>query len=355
MVSNKNVLLDKRTDNLFEKIAELIEQVRTKVVTAVNTAEVYTKYCIGQFIVENEQEGQERATYGKAILKELSTKLTNRFGSGWSVENLTLFRKFYLIYSPNSERKIVNSVYDFQKDFYLSWSHYLVLIRIKDANARSFYEIEAAQQHWSVRQLQRQYNASLYERVALSRNKEEVMRLASEGQTIEKPADIIKNPLTLEFLGLKPDESYSESKLESAIINRIKDFLLEMGKGFLFEARQKRFTFDEEFFYVDLVLYNRLLQCYCLIDFKVDKLTHQDLGQMQMYVNYFNRFVKQDFEKPTIGILICREKKDALVELTLPKEANIYATEYQLYLPNKQLLENKLKEWIKEYENEQNF
>lgn len=355
MVSNKNVSLDKRTNNLFEKIAELIEQIRTKVVTAVNTAEVYTKYCIGQFIVENEQEGQERATYGKAILKELSAKLTDRFGSGWSVENLTLFRKFYLIYSLSSERKIVNSVYDFQKDFCLSWSHYLVLIRIKDANARSFYEIEAAQQHWSVRQLQRQYNASLYERVALSRNKEEVMRLASEGQTIEKPADIIKNPLTLEFLGLKPDETYSESKLESAIINRIKDFLLEMGKGFLFEARQKRFTFDEEFFYVDLVLYNRLLQCYCLIDFKVDKLTHQDLGQMQMYVNYFNRFVKQDFEKPTIGILICREKKDALVELTLPKEANIYATEYQLYLPNKQLLENKLKEWIKEYENEQNF
>ena len=355
MVSNKNVSLDKQTNNLFEKIAELIEQVRTKVVTAVNTAEVYTKYCIGQFIVENEQEGQERATYGKAILKELSAKLTDRFGSGWSVENLTLFRKFYLIYSLTSERKIVNSVYDFQNEFRLSWSHYLVLIRIKDLDARSFYEIEAAQQHWSVRQLQRQYNASLYERVALSRNKEEVMRLASEGQTIEKPTDIIKNPLTLEFLGLKPDETYSESKLESAIINRIKDFLLEMGKGFLFEARQKRFTFDEEFFYVDLVLYNRLLQCYCLIDFKVDKLTHQDLGQMQMYVNYFNRFVKQDFEKPTIGILICREKKDALVELTLPKEANIYATEYQLYLPNKQLLENKLKEWIKEYENEQDF
>ncbi|WP_455150902.1 PDDEXK nuclease domain-containing protein [Capnocytophaga sp.] len=345
-------LFNKGTNELFTKICKLIEQVRTKIVTTINTAEVYTKYQIGYFIVENEQEGQKRATYGKAILKELSENLTNKFGNGWSVENLTLFRKFYLTYSNyfNNKRKIVNSVYDFQNEFRLSWSHYLVLIRIKDLDARSFYEIEAIQQNWSVRQLQRQYNSSLYERLALSRNKEDVIRLALEGQTIEKPTDVIKNPLTLEFLGLKADESYTESKLEGAIINRIKDFLLEMGKGFLFEARQKRFTFEEEFFYVDLVLYNRLLQCYCLIDFKVDKLTHQDLGQMQMYVNYFDRFIKQDFEKPTIGILICKEKKDALVELTLPKEANIYATEYQLYLPNKQLLKNKLKEWIKEYE-----
>lgn len=223
-------------------------------------------------------------------------------------------------------------------------------MRIKDVNARSFYEIECVQQNWSVRQLQRQYNSSLYERLALSHNKNEVMRLAVEGQTIEKPLDVIKNPLTLEFLGLKPDESYSETKLEGAIISRMKDFLLEMGKGFLFEARQKRFTFDEEFFYVDLVLYNRLLQCYCLLDFKIDRLTHQDLGQMQMYVNYFDRYVKQDFEKPTIGILICREKKDALVELTLPQDANIYATEYNLYLPDKRLLQAKLKEWIEEYE-----
>ena len=321
----------------------------------------------------------ERAAYGKAVLKDLSLKLTKRFGNGWSVENLTLFRKFYLTYSShsNGETKIVNSVceigevekgkpclsnstivrsaIDTTPSFRLSWSHYLVLMRIKDEKARSFYEIECTQQNWSVRQLQRQYNSSLYERLALSRNKAEVIRLATEGQTIEKSADVIKNPLSLEFLGLKPDESYSESKLEGAIISRMKDFLLEMGKGFLFEARQKRFTFEEEFFYVDLVLYNRLLQCYCLIDFKIDKLTHQDLGQMQMYVNYFDRYVKQAFEKPTIGILICREKKDALVELTLPKNANIYATEYQLYLPDKQLLESKLKEWIDEYEEDDNI
>jgi len=198
--------------------------------------------------------------------------------------------------------------------------------------------------------LQRQYSSSLYERLALSRNKDEVMRLSHEGQTINKPDDIIKNPLTLEFLGLKPDASYSETKLENAIIDKMQHFLLELGKGFLFEARQKRFTFDEENFYVDLVFYNRLLQCYVLIDLKVGKLTHQDLGQMQMYVNYYDRYVKQDFEKPTVGILLCKEKKDALVELTLPKDSNIYAQQYALYLPDKKLLQNKLQEWLEEQE-----
>ena len=198
--------------------------------------------------------------------------------------------------------------------------------------------------------MSRQVGSSLYERLALSRDKEAVMRLAQEGQTIEKPVDIIKNPITLEFLGLKPDVSYTESKLENAIINKMQQFLLELGKGFLFEARQKRFTFDEQHFYVDLVFYNRLLQCYVLVDLKTDKLTHQDLGQMQMYVNYYDRYVKQDFEKPTIGILLCESKNDALVELTLPKEANIYASAYQLYLPDKYLLQSKLRQWIDEFQ-----
>lgn len=177
-----------------------------------------------------------------------------------------------------------------------------------------------------------------------------MIRLAREGQTVEKPTDIIKDPITLEFLGLKPDVSYTETKLENAIINKMQQFLLELGKGFLFEARQKRFTFDEQHFYVDLVFYNRLLQCYVLVDLKTDKLTHQDLGQMQMYVNYYDRYVKQDFEKPTIGILLCESKNDALVELTLPKEANIYASAYQLYLPDKLLLKSKLKQWIDEFQ-----
>ncbi len=223
-------------------------------------------------------------------------------------------------------------------------------MRVENSDARSFYEIECTQQQWSKRQLSRQVGSCLYERLALSRNKEEVMLLAKEGQTIGKPSDIIKNPITVEFLGLKPDAAYSESKLENAIINKMQQFLLELGKGFLFEARQKRFTFDEQHFFVDLVFYNRLLQCYVLIDLKIDKLTHQDLGQMQMYVNYYDRYVKQDFEKPTIGILLCKEKNDVLVELTLPKDANIYASAYQLYLSNKALLQAKVKEWIEVFE-----
>ena len=215
---------------------------------------------------------------------------------------------------------------------------------------RSFYEIETAKSGWGVRTLQRQYNSSLYERLALSRDKESVLRLATEGNVITKPGDIIKQPTVLEFLGMEEKAKYSETDLETALINKLQKFLLELGKGYLFEARQKRFTYDEDNFYVDLVFYNRLLRCYVLIDLKVDKLTHQDIGQMQMYVNYYDRYEKLEDENPTIGILLCKEKNDALVEITLPKDANIYASEYKLYLPDKKLLQQKLKEWIEEEE-----
>lgn len=365
----------KRAEALFERISVLIEQGRQRVATAVNIAEVYTKYAIGQYIVEDEQQGEYRAQYGKQVLKNLSERLANRFGSGWSYETLAACKKFFLVYSDsvttgykiqgkkayqrfanavnadtsqNSQEEKCNQRLQNPK-FSLSWSHYLILMRIDNPDARSFYEIECTLQQWSKRQRSRQVGSSLYERLALSRNKDEVMRLAREGQTIEKPSDIIKNPLTLEFLGLKPEATYTESKLENAIIGKMQQFLLELGKGFLFEARQKRFTFDERNFYVDLVFYNRLLQCYVLIDLKTGDLTHQDLGQMQMYVNYYDRHVKQDFEKPTIGILLCQEKSDALVELTLPKDSNIYASQYSLYLPDKALLQQKLKEWIDEF------
>ncbi len=356
--------------DIAERIERLITDARAHVARSVNIAEVITKYEIGRIIVEVVQEGEERATYGKQLLQGVSDLLTERLGDGWSVETLKRCRKFFIIYSvkgigttaltESSDSNLVNTVDQIQittitsantpdsYPFTLSWSHYLVLMRIKSDAERSFYEIECQKQNWSVRQLQRQYNSSLYERLALSRDKDAVMRLAKEGQTISKPDDILKNPLTLEFLGLKPEAVYSESKLENAIIDKMQQFLLELGKGFLFEARQKRFTFDEENFYVDLVFYNRLLQCYVLIDLKVGKLSHQDLGQMQMYVNYYDRHVKEDFEKPTIGILLCKEKKDALVELTLPKDANIYAQQYALYLPDKRTLQAKLKEWIDE-------
>ena len=363
----------KREDALFEHISKLIDEAHKHVKTTVNTAMVYTYYGVGKYIVEDEQQGEKRAIYGKAVLKNLSMRLTDKYGKGWSVATLKNAKKFYNVYSEKT-----NSVYSIDnkkakhclanskcetaslnvnKDentpissFMLSWSHYLILMRIENNDERNFYEIECHQQNWSFRELQRQYASSLYERLALSRNKDEVMRLANEGQTVDKPSDIIKNPITLEFLGLKPDTVYTESKLEDAIISKMQQFLLELGKGFLFESRQKRFTFEEQHFFVDLVFYNRLLQCYVLIDLKIDKLTHQDLGQMQMYVNYYDRYVKQDFEKPTIGILLCKEKNDALVELTLPKDANIYASAYQLYLPDKALLQAKVKEWIEEFE-----
>ena len=232
--------------------------------------------------------------------------------------------------------------------FSLGWSHYVTLLTIDRAEERAFYEIEAAQNQWSVRELKRQIASSLYERLALSRDKAEVRRLSREGQVVEKASDLVKDPLVLEFLGLEDRPAYSETELETAIIDRLQHFLLELGKGFLFEARQKRFTFDNSHFFVDLVFYNRLLRCYVLIDLKRGELTHQDLGQMQMYVNYFDRHVKTDAELPTVGIVLCGSKNDAVVELTLPRDASIYASQYQLYLPSKQELKAQLESVQKE-------
>ncbi len=339
----------KNEDELFSQISKLIDDARSHVQTAVNTVMVYTYFGVGSYIVNFEQKGNSRAEYGKQTIKKLSEKLNVKYGKGWSIETLKKARKFYEVYS---QAKKVYTVDPIKLNFNLSWNHYQILMRIENQEERQFYEIECVAQNWGVRQLQRQYNSSLYERLALSKDKKEVMRLANEGQVVEKSKDILKDPLTLEFLGLSEEAAYSENHLETAIINKLQKFLLELGKGFLFEARQKRFTFDEDNYFVDLVFYNRLLQCYVLIDLKIDKLTHQDLGQMQMYVNYFDRHVKQDFEKPTIGILLCKEKNDALVELTLPEDANIYAQKYELYLPDKKVLQEKLKEWIEESEGE---
>ena len=231
------------------------------------------------------------------------------------------------------------------KQFTLSWSHYVFLMNVENRDERKFYEIESKENQWSLSELKRQFNSGIYERLAISRDKEGVRVLAREGQIIEKPEDVLKNPVVLEFLGLDEKSHYSESDLESAIIDKLETFLLELGKGFLFEARQKRFTVDADNFYVDLVFYNRILRCYVLIDLKIGKLTHENLGQMQMYVNYFNRDVKLYEENPTIGIILCKTKNDALVRLTLPETANIYASRYQLYLPSKEELREKLIEW----------
>lgn len=333
--------------NLYEQIAEVIDKARQHIATIVNLTMVHTYFEIGRMIVQDEQQGQIKAAYGKKVLKNLSLRLVAQFGNGFSERNLEQMRQFYLVYSIPQTVSAELSKHDFR----LSWSHYLFLMRIAKVEERRFYEIEAAANQWSLRQLKREYHSSLYERLATSRDKEAVLRLAHEGQTIERPQDILKNPLTLEFLGMEDKSIYSESDLENAIIDKLQQFLLELGKGFLFEARQKRFTFNEKHYKVDLVFYNRLLQCYVLLDLKTDELAHQDLGQMQMYVNYYDRYVKCAFEKPTIGILLCKEKNDAIVELTLPPNANIYAAEYSLYLPDKQVLQQKMEAWIRDAEN----
>lgn len=341
-------------------------------------------WLFGWYVVEYEQNGADRAEYGSRTLKRLSAALMEEIGRGFSVRSLELFRRFYLQFgealpppgrpqtpsalsavaeipqtlsaistaaqipqTPSAESAasgeelsgaLRSASSALLQRLPLGWSHYVTLLAVDDSDARSFYEIEAAENGWSVRELKRQLDSSLYERLALSRDKQEVRRLASEGQVVEKPSDLIKDPMVLEFLGLEERPAYSESDLETAIIDRLQQFLLELGKGFLFEARQKRFSFDDSHFFVDLVFYNRLLRCYVLIDLKTGKLTHQDLGQMQLYVNYFDRHVRTDGELPTIGILLCDRKNDAVVEMTLPDEANIYASKYQLYLPSREEL-----------------
>jgi len=366
---------------LIIEIRELILSARQAVVRSVDLIQVLTNFEIGRRIVEHEQMGKERAEYGKALLKSLSAELTAEFGKGFSERNLRSMRKFFLTYHerlpvirqtpsanlstdtmpPVSSGKSVDKVLpqfrqmpsaEFKSPFRLSWSQYVFLTAIDTPDERNFYEIESANNGWTLPELKRQFNSGLYERLALSRDKEGIRRLAAEGQIVARPEDLLKEPYVLEFLGLDQKAKYSESDLESAIIDKLEHFLLELGKGFLFEARQKRFTFDEEHFFVDLVFYNRLLRCYVLIDLKIGKLSHGDLGQMQMYVNYFDRFVKLDEEAPTVGIVLCKKKHDALVEITLPKDANIHAKEYRLYLPDKELLRRKLAEWGEDLEEE---
>ena len=221
-------------------------------------------------------------------------------------------------------------------------------MRANSEEERNFYEIEAAKGNWSVRTLQRQYGSSLYERLLLSADKDKVFELSTKGHVVQRPEDAVKDPYVLEFLGLQEKTDYTETELESRIIDHLQEFLMEMGKGFTFVGRQVRFTFDEDHFRVDLVLYNRLLRCFVLIDLKTEKLKYQDLGQMQMYVNYYDRFEKTEEENPTIGILLCSDKNDAMVELTLPEDTNIYASKYDLYFPDKKILQKKLQQWLDE-------
>lgn len=358
--------LSKREEDLFRRVAEIIESARGHVARTVNSAMVHAYWLIGREIVEVEQQGKKRAGYGEQLLDLLSTQLTQLYGKGFSSQNLRKFRQFYLTYPDGSQlppelggpekcsalsstsRAIKirsappsKSVIPAERLFppSLGWSHYTLLMRVENRDARAFYEIEAAREAWSTRELERQIASLLFERLAKSRDKDKVLALARKGHEVTVPRDVIKDPFVLEFLDLPERHTWLERDLEQAIIDRIEDFLLELGKGFCFVARQKRLSLDGDHFYVDLVFYNRLLRCFVLVDLKLGKLTHQDLGQMMMYVNWFDRFQRAEHEQPTVGIVLCSEKNDAVVKITLPEDnKQILAARYQHYLPTEEEL-----------------
>ncbi|MCD7845738.1 MAG: PDDEXK nuclease domain-containing protein [Oscillospiraceae bacterium] len=341
------------SESFLHEISSLLAAAKKQAKTAVNLSMVYTYFEIGRRIYEEEQNGAERAAYGRRLIQGLSEYLTARFGKGYSVGNLKNIRQFYRVYAEDQIGE--TSFSQFQnlpststgRKFYLSWSHYLKLMRISNADERHFYEIEAAKNDWSLTELKRQYDSSLYERLALSGDREKVARLAAEGQVMEKPEDAVKDPYVLEFLGLPELPEYSESELETRIIDHLQQFLLELGTGFAFVGRQVRFTFNEEHFRVDLVFYNRILRCFVLFDLKIGELKHQDIGQMQMYVNYYDRRVKLAEENPTIGIVLCKDKNDAVVEMTLPEDnTQIFASKYETVLPSKEDLKRLLNEGL---------
>lgn len=372
-----------KKEKLYGGIKQLIEQAKNFIVQNVNTTLVFTNYHIGKIIVEDEQQGEKRAAYAEKTLKNLSKRLTKEYGSGYSKRNLELMKQFYISCNKriaqtlsalsgimqtqsaqldkyeiaSRKSKVIQKKEDeqivkwqtvfakFQFHFPLSWSHYTFLLRIENEEERNFYEIETANNYWSVRELQRQYNSSLYERLTLSKNKKAVKELSKKGQLITKPIDMLKEPVVLEFLGMKEEAEYTESQLETAIINKLENFLLELGKGFLFQSRQQRISFNGDNFYVDLVFYNRLLKCFVLIDLKIGELKHQDIGQMQMYVNFYDREIKQKSENKTVGIVLCKQTNKAVIEYTLPKDnKHIFAREYKPYLPSKKQLQKLLEQ-----------
>ena len=356
------------TSSLLMEIRALVHAARATASRQVNSLVVLTNFEVGRRIVLHEQGGLDRAAYGKAVLQNLSEALAAEFGRGWSVTNITLMRRFYLAYrdrfpisqtpSAISDRAGTTAISQTPSaisepiadapGFALSWSQYVFLVGVDDPAERAFYEVEAAANGWSLGELRRQFDSSLYERLALSRDKDGVRALAVEGQVVDGPRDLLKDPYVLEFLGLEERPRYSESDLEAGIIDKLEHFLLELGKGFLFEGRQRRFTFDDRHFFVDLVFFNRLLRCFVLVDLKIGQITHQDLGQMQMYVNYYDRHVKLPDESPTVGIILCKQNHEALVEITLPEGANVHARECKLVLPSKADLRRKLLEWTGE-------
>ncbi len=361
-------MLDNQEDALFKRVAEILETARAHVARSVNTAMVQAYWNIGRELVELEQGGVERARYGDEVVYGLSRRLTDRYGKGFNPTNIKRMRQFYLTFPTGSRIPELARLeekgaaaghlcvgghkgpaarhlsYSHRPVFpaQLSWTHYRKLLTVENEGARAFYEIEAAREGWSTRVLERQITSLLYERLAKSRDKDGVLALANEGQRVTTPLSVLKDPLVLEFLDLAERPQWRERDLEQAIIDRLETFLLELGKGFCFVARQKRITLDSDHFFVDLVFYNRLLRCFVLVDLKLGKLTHQDLGQMQMYVNLYNETERTEGEAPTVGIVLCSDRNDALVRITLPKDSQVHASRYQLYLPTEEELSAEL-------------
>ena len=323
--------------DLYNRVVPIIEGSRNRILATINQEIIKAYWQIGREIIEEEQNGQDRAEYGKAIVKTLSEQLTETFGKGFTRRNLWQMRKFYETYP------IVHAL-----RAQLSWTHYRLLISVEDPSKRSFYEVESINNQWSTRELERQVNSLLFERLTLSKEKSEVLTIAKEGQQISNPQDLVKDPYVLEFLGLPQSAKLFEKDLESALIEHLQQFLLELGKGFSFVARQQRIKMDDENFYIDLVFFNYHIKCFVLIDLKIGKLTHQDLGQMQMYVNYYTREKMDDGDNKPIGIVLCADKSDAVVRYTLSEDnQQIFASRYKLYLPTEEELRTEL---IKEKE-----
>ena len=321
------------SQSLLSEIKNIIARSQEQAIRAVDYARVLMYWHIGERIFEEEQQGKERADYGQQLIRSLAKQLEPEFGSGFSKRQLDLMRQFYRTFP------IVNALRS-----QLSWTHYRLLIRLENEDKREFYIAETTKNNWTTRQLSRQINSQLYERLLLSNDKASVLAVARGEKQPSEAKEIIKDPMVLEFLGLRREAAYYEKDLETALTTHLQDFLLELGNGFSFVARQKRLHLDSDEFFVDLVCYNRLLQSFVLFEIKTHKLTHQDLGQLQMYVNYFDRVEKQEFENPTIGVLLCADKNDAVVKISLPEDnKSILASKYQLYLPSEQQLLDELK------------
>ena len=401
------VMSSRKATPVYKRIRQILESARMSVARSVNTTQVMANWLIGQQIVEEEQRGKKRAGYGEQLLQDLSSRLKAEFGKGFSVDNLEMFRRFFLEYSgllvdmkSDALRRILPSLpishalrsgsasevvgeiqhalgaksdaarrkssltdpteigYAMRSQSWnpgrlhpnLSWTHYRTLLRVDKPQARAFYEIEAIKNNWAARELERQINSLLYERLALSKDKKGLLQLATKGHKVQQPADVFKDPVVIEFLGLPESPRLVETRLEEALINNLQAFLLELGKGFAFVARQERLTLDGDHFYIDLVFYHTVLKCYVIIDLKTGKLTHQDLGQLQLYVNYYDRERRTKGDNPTLGLILCADKNDAVVKYTLApeQEKKIFASRYKLHLPTEAELKAEIRRELSE-------